>query len=325
MASYRHALPQMGGSIFLTDGGLETTLVFHEGVDLPCFAAFPLLAEEAGRERLRRYFAPYLETARGRGVGFILDTATWRANPDWGAKLGYSAADLVRINRDAVAFCEELLRDYASERTPIVINGVVGPRGDGYRADARMTAAEAQSYHAAQIAAFAEAGADMASAITMTYSEEAIGITRAATAAGLPVAISFTVETDGLLPSGETLKQAVEAVDGATGSAPAYFMINCAHPSHFEAVIAAGESWLDRVRGIRANASTASHAELDAATELDAGDPEDLGRRYGALRRRLGRFSIMGGCCGTDHRHIAAICEACLPDASRPQGSPLAA
>jgi homocysteine S-methyltransferase len=325
MALYRHALPQLGGSVFITDGGLETTLVFHEGVDLPCFAAFPLLESDQGRERLRRYFAPYLETARERGVGFILDTATWRANPDWGAKLGYSPEALANINRKAVAFCQELRERYAPERTPIVINGVVGPRGDGYRADTRMSAEEAERYHAAQIAAFADAGADMASAITMTYAEEAIGIARAAKAAGLPVAISITVETDGRLPSGETLKEAVEAVDRATGSAPAYFMINCAHPTHFEEAIAAGEPWLDRIRGVRANASTLSHAELDAATELDPGDPTDLGRRYRDLRGRLSRFSVMGGCCGTDHRHIAAICEACLPAAGRSHGSPLAA
>jgi homocysteine S-methyltransferase len=325
MAMYRHALPQLGGSVFLTDGALETTLVFHEGLDLPCFAAFPLLADEAGRERLRRYFAPYFDTAGARGVGFILDTVTWRANTDWGLKLGYSPEALANVNRNAVAFCEELRDGHGCERTPIVVNGVLGPRGDGYRADTRMTAAEAERYHAPQIAAFAEAGADMASAITMNYPDEAIGIARAARRAGLPVAISFTVETDGRLPSGEMLKEAIEAVDRATGSTPAYFMINCAHPTHFEAAIEAGEPWLDRIRGIRANASTLSHAELDAATELDAGDPADLGRRYRDLRERMRRFSVMGGCCGTDHRHIAAICEACLPDAPRPAMSPLAA
>ena len=212
------------------------------------------------------------------------------------------------------------LRDaWATQETPIVLNGVLGPRGDGYRADARMSADEAQGYHAAQIEAFRDGEADMISAITMTYPEEAVGIARAAKAAGLPAAISFTVETDGRLPSGDTLQAAIEQVDRATANAPAYYMINCAHPLHFEDALAAGEAsgdpWVHRIRGIRANASTMSHAELDAMTELDSGDPADLGRRYRALRRRLPGVCVMGGCCGTDHRHIAAICEACVAPA----------
>jgi homocysteine S-methyltransferase len=315
MPRYRHALPQLGPKIFLTDGGLETTLVFLEGLDLPCFAAFPLVAEEAGLETLRRYFRPYLETAVESGAGFILDTPTWRANADWGEKLGYAPRALAEINRQSVALAAEMRDAHATERVPIVIEGVVGPRGDGYRADARMSAQEAQGYHAAQIEAFRDTEADMVAAITMTYPEEAVGIARAARANGLPVAVSFTVETDGRLPSGDTLKAAIEQVDRATASAPAYYMINCAHPLHFEDAIAAGEPWVDRIRGIRANASTMSHAELDAATELDSGDPEDLGRRYRSLSRRLPRVSVMGGCCGTDHRHIAAICEACVAPA----------
>lgn len=313
MALYRHALPQLGNGVFLTDGGLETTLVFLEGMDLPCFAAFPLVTNETGREALRRYFRPYLATARDREIGFILDTATWRANPDWGEKLGYSPEALADISRQAVAMLVDLRNSYATEQTRIVINGVVGPRGDGYKADKRMSADEAQHYHGAQIATFRDSEADMISAITMTYPEEAIGIARAAQANDMPAVISFTVETDGKLPSGDTLRSAVEQVDQATGGAPAYYMINCAHPLHFEPAISSGEGWLDRIRGIRANASTLSHAELDEATELDIGDPDDLGRRYRDLRQRLSRFSIMGGCCGTDHRHIAAICEACVP------------
>ncbi|HEX8665168.1 MAG TPA: homocysteine S-methyltransferase family protein [Beijerinckiaceae bacterium] len=316
MPRYRHTLPQLGGQkIFLTDGGLETTLVFLEGIDLPCFAAFPLVADEGGREKLKEYFRPYLATAVKAGAGFVLDTPTWRANADWGEKLGWSPGALDAINRQSVAMAAELREAWATQATPIVLNGVLGPRGDGYRADARMSAEEAQAYHAAQIESFRDGEADMISAITMTYPEEAIGIARAAKAAGLPAAISFTVETDGRLPSGDTLRQAIEAVDRATGSGPAYYMINCAHPLHFEGAIAAGERWVDRIRGIRANASTMSHAELDAMTELDSGDPADLGRRYRDLRSRLRRVCVMGGCCGTDHRHVAAICEACAAPA----------
>jgi homocysteine S-methyltransferase len=153
----------------------------------------------------------------------------------------------------------------------------------------------------------------MVSAITMNYPEEAIGIALAAKDAGMPVVISFTVETDGKLASGATIGEAITAVDLATGATPIYFMINCAHPTHFDNVLPEDEAWLGRIRGVRANASHKSHAELDEATELDDGDPDDLGRRYRALRRSLPRMNVLGGCCGTDHRHIAAIAEAMTP------------
>src|SRR5215207_547764 len=233
MALYRHSLPQLDGAPFLADGGLETSLVFLDGVELPAFAAFPLLADEEGRQRLRRYFAPYLELAARRGAGFVLDTPTWRANADWGPRLGYDADGLARVNRDAVRFARELRRAAGAAPAQIVVNGVIGPRGDGYVAGERMTAAEAAGYHALQAEAFAAAGADMLTAVTMTYEEEAIGIARAAAAAGLPCAISFTVETDGRLPSGQELGAAIAAVDAATEGYPAYYMINCAHPTHF--------------------------------------------------------------------------------------------
>ena len=315
MTSYRDALPQLGGSVFLMDGGLETTLVFLEGLDLPCFAAFPLLLDDAGRQTLKRYFEPYLRTAADREVGFVLDTATWRANPDWGEKLGYSKEAITDINRRGVALAVEIRNASATSPTPIVINGVVGPRGDGYRADAKMTADDAQQYHSEQIEAFRNAGADMVSAITMNYAEEAIGITRAAKANDMPVVIAFTVETDGKLATGETLQSAIKRVDEATGGAPAYFMINCAHPTHFDDAISGVGDWSDRIRGVRANASAKSHAELDEAVELDAGDPVALAKEYRDLRKRLRHLSVLGGCCGTDHRHILAICDACLPAA----------
>lgn len=314
MVSYSDALPQLDGSVFLMDGGLETTLVFLEGLDLPCFAAFPLLLDDAGRQTLKRYFEPYLRTAADREVGFVLDTATWRANPDWGEKLGFSKEAITDINRRGVALAVEI-RNASASPTPIVINGVVGPRGDGYRADAKMTAGEAQQYHWEQIEAFRNAGADMVSAITMNYAEEAIGITRAAKANDIPVVIAFTVETDGKLATGETLQSAIKRVDEATGGAPAYFMINCAHPSHFDDAISGVGDWSDRIRGVRANASAKSHAELDEAVELDAGDPVALAKEYRDLRKRLPHLCVLGGCCGTDHRHILAICDACLPAA----------
>jgi S-methylmethionine-dependent homocysteine/selenocysteine methylase len=297
-------LPQLDGDVFITDGGMETTLIFHDGLELPHFASFVLLKDEEGREKLRRYFRPYVEIARARGVGILLDTPTWRANADWGDRLGYSAEALADVNRRGVAVLEELR---AETGALIVISGCIGPRGDGYQADERMSADEAEPYHAAQVATFADTAADLISALTITYADEAIGIVRAAERVGMPVVISFTVETDGRLPSGESLQGAVEAVDDATSGAAAYFMINCAHPTHFARVLEGSGGWLDRIRGVRANASTKSHAELDESTELDSGDPEDLARRYAELRSRLPKLNVVGGCCGTDHRHIGEI------------------
>jgi homocysteine S-methyltransferase len=310
MSIYRQRLPQLHDELFLTDGGLETTLIFHEGVALPSFAAFDLLKDETGTAVLRRYFDRYAAIARAQGTGLVLETPTWRANPDWAAKLGYDALALADANRRSVGLLLEVRSAFGGGR--LVISGNLGPRGDGYQAAARMSAAEAEAYHAPQIRVFAETDADMVAAFTMTYAEEAIGIVHAAKAAGMPVVISFTTETDGRLPSGETLDQAIARTDQATGGEPAYYMINCAHPTHFDHELAAGASWVERIRGLRANASTMSHAELDEATELDAGDPEDLGRRYRNLRQRMPHLCVLGGCCGTDHRHIAAICAACL-------------
>jgi len=302
------ALPQLAGDrVFLTDGGLETTLIFHRGVDLPLFAAFPLLDDTDGRALLRDYFRPFLATARERGAGFLVDTVTWRANPDWAAQLGYDADALDRVNRDAVAFARELREEAGDGTPPILISGVVGPRGDGYQADAQMTAVEAEHYHAAQVRSFAAAGADLVAAVTMTYVDEAIGIARAGAGAGLPAAISFTVETDGRLPSGQALGEAIEQVDAETLASPAYYMINCAHPTHFAGVLADGGAWRDRIAGVRANASTKSHAELDEASELDEGDPAELAVRYAELRSLLPNLNVVGGCCGTDSRHVAAV------------------
>ncbi|HEY7620170.1 MAG TPA: homocysteine S-methyltransferase family protein [Solirubrobacteraceae bacterium] len=309
--SYRTRLPHLhSDQPFVADGGLETTLIFHRGIDLPCFAAFDLLKDDAGRDELRAYFEPYVAIARERGVGLVLDTATWRANPDWARELGYSLEELDEVNRRAVALAEEIRAAGEDARTPIVINGVVGPRGDGYDPGELMSARRAEEYHARQIETFATSAADMVTAVTMTYPEEAIGIVRAANGAGLPVAASFTVETDGRLPDGTALKDAVEQVDAQTAGTAAYFMINCAHPTHFASVLDDDGGWRDRIGGLRVNASAKSHAELDEADELDEGDPVALGAEHRALRERLPRVTVLGGCCGTDQRHVAAVCGA---------------
>jgi S-methylmethionine-dependent homocysteine/selenocysteine methylase len=301
-------LPQLSGSVFIADGGMETTLIFRDGFDLPHFAAFTLLDDERGRAGLRAYYEPYLQVAREHGVGVVLDTPTWRANPDWGALLGYSPEQLDDVNRRAVGLLDELRGADAN----VVISGCVGPRGDGYVAGELMSADEAERYHSRQIGTFGASGADLVSAITMTYAEEAVGIARAAAAAGVPVVLSFTVETDGRLPSGQPLREAVEQAEAETAGSVSYFMVNCAHPTHFDDVLAGDEPWVQRVRGLRPNASTKSHAELDEAEELDAGDPVDLAARLGELRRRLPEMTVVGGCCGTDERHIGEMCKAVL-------------
>jgi S-methylmethionine-dependent homocysteine/selenocysteine methylase len=284
----------------ITDGGMETTLIFHEGLDLPHFASFVLLDDPAGIEALRAYYRTYLEIARNRSVGIVLDTPTWRANRDWGERLGYSGEDLADVNRRAVDLLEEL-------RQPgMRLSGCIGPRGDGYRVDSAMSADEAEEYHAAQVETFAGTSADLVSALTLTYADEATGVVRAANQSGTAVVISFTVETDGRLPSGQSLGEAIEQVDAETAGGAEYFMINCAHPTHFEGVLEPAP-WLDRLRGLRANASKKSHAELDEAEELDEGDPAELAAAYAELHERLPNLNVVGGCCGTDHRHIDAI------------------
>ena len=295
----------------LTDAGLETVLVFEEGLDLPQFAAFPLLDSDAGRMILRRYYVPFLRLARDRGSAFVLSSPTWRANPDWGELLGYDDNALAELNGRAVGFLEQLRDEVMSpvERDAVVIEGCVGPRSDAYRPTMRMDAAQAADYHGLQLRAFAAAGCAQAAALTLSYPEEAIGIVRAAQAAGLPIVIGFTVETDGRLPSGDSIEQAILAVDGATDGTARSFMINCAHPSHFEAALPAGDARL-RIHALRANASMKSHAELDAAEDLDAGDPTDLAQRYVALRRELPELHVLGGCCGTNLNHVTAISHA---------------
>lgn len=313
MPRYRTALPQLDGGLFLTDGGLETTLIFHDGWELPDFAAFLLLKDAAGVAALRTYFQTYAAIAHRFGTGLILESVTWRANADWGARLGYSPDALADTNRQAILLLEDIRKEVEDDQTRVVISGCIGPRGDGYIPSEMMSVQEAEEYHSAQIATFAETAADMVCALTMNYVQEAVGISCAAQRAGMPIAISFTLETDGRLPTGETLQSAIEAVDQATSGYPCYYMINCAHPTHFADVLPVNEPFVQRIHGLRANASHMSHAELNEAPELDIGDPAELGGQYAALCRRLARLNVLGGCCGTDQRHVEQIALACAP------------
>ena len=311
MARFNTPLPQQQGGLFLTDGGMETTLVFHQGIDLPCFAAFDLLKDEAGTTILKDYYDRYARLAKQYGVGLILESPTWRANPDWSRRIGYTDEELQDLNRKSIELMRQLAGEYAGEGTPVVVSACIGPRYDGYRPERIMSAEEAETYHLPQIRVYAEAGADLVSAFTMTNVEESAGITNAARACDIPVVISFTVETDGRIPTGQTLKEAIEAVDHETGNGPAYYMINCAHPSHFETVVESGEDWVRRILAIRANASRKSHAELDESEELDTGNPQELAGEYRRLLEKLRHVTVLGGCCGTDHRHVDEIFRLC--------------
>jgi homocysteine S-methyltransferase len=299
-------LPQLAGGLWVTGGGLETDLIFNRGIDLPEFAAFVLIDDEAGVRQMMDYYDGYFAIARERAAGLMLETPTWRANRDWGERLGWDRARLADANRRWIDVIAGLREQWAGSGVPIVLDGHVGPRGDGYVPGAQMSADEAADYHGEQIATLRESGAEMVTTLTVNYVDEAVGIARAAAAEGLASVISFTVETDGRLPTGQPLAEAIDQVDSETGGAPAYFMVNCAHPTHFENDLG-DEVTRERVRGVRANASKMSHAELDQAEELDPGDPQELAGDYSRLRDRLPNLNVLGGCCGTDHRHVAAI------------------
>ncbi len=315
----RHrSLPQLGGQMFVTDGGIETHLIFNQGEDLPEMSAYLLNMSERGRDTMREYYRAYIPIARQAGQGFLFDTNTWRANPDWGLKVGYDAAELRAANMAAVAFCREMQAEFAAAGVPSIISGVLGPRRDAWQYDRQMTVEEAETYHTPQVEAFAAANADYVTAYTLTNVPEAVGIARAARRSELPVVLSFTLETDGNLPGGKPLGVAIAEVDATTGAYPAYYMINCVHPIHFASTISTGGDWVSRIGGLRVNASMLSHAELDNSPTLDIGDWTDLAQRYARILPMLPNIRVIGGCCGTDHRHISAICDACLPGGHHP-------
>ncbi|MCG8685823.1 MAG: homocysteine S-methyltransferase family protein [Desulfobacterales bacterium] len=309
MPHYQNNLPLNGSKVFLTDGGLETTLIFEHHIDLPEFAAFTLFNKENGYQTLRDYYLPYIQVAKKNKNGFILESPTYRASRSWGDKLGYSKNDLKAANQTAISMLEELKFEFEDSDTPMVISGCIGPEGDGYKPTHTLSVEAAKEYHLEQILTFRKSGADLVSAYTINYVEEAVGIALAAKTAKIPAVISFTTETNGTLPSGQSLKSAIERVEQETGQYPIYYMINCAHPTHFSHILTE-EPWTKRIQAVRANASDKSHEELDASEELDAGDQAELGRLYQKLKSYLPGLHVFGGCCGTDHTHLETISNA---------------
>ena len=309
MSKYRNELPQLSGDLFLTDAGLETDLIFNHGIEIREFAAHTLLPNPHGREAVANYLRGFLSLANEYDAGFVLDSQTWKAHLHWAEDLVATEQELHETNKDAIAFIAELRDEFAGNSKPIVLNGVIGPRGDAYAPETRLAAKEAEEYHTKQIGWLAETEVDMVTALTFTQSDEAIGVVRAAHSAGLPVVISFTVETDGSLPTGQPLNEAISAVDDATDGAAAYFMVNCAHPDHFFDVLD-DSAWARRIRGLRCNASRLSHEELDECEVLDDGDPMELANQYKAITTAMPWLNVFGGCCGSDLRHVARIAKA---------------
>ncbi|MEH6631718.1 MAG: homocysteine S-methyltransferase family protein [Halopseudomonas aestusnigri] len=333
-ARYRNALPQLNGDLYLTDAGLETDLIFNHGIDIKGFAAHTLLPEKMGRLALTNYYRGFLSLAQTMNTGFILDGTTWKAHAHWADELGESIDDLRAANQASVAYIAELRDEYANNKRPILLNCSLGPRGDAYAPDYQISIREAEDYHALQVSWLAGTQVDMITAMTFTQAEEAIGAVRAAQTANLPIVVSFTVETDGLLPTGQSLQNAIDQVDRETDKGAIYFMVNCAHPDHFPDdlttdspapirpspdILSANSlfenntkdrDWAKRIKGIRCNASRMSHAELDNCAELDAGDPDELGRQYKTIYNKMPWLNIFGGCCGSDLRHVTEIARA---------------
>ncbi len=309
MPKYRSDLPQLTMSTFMTDGGLETDLIFNKGIELPEFAAFDLLKSSDGKQILKNYYHEYLVVAKKKCRGFVLEAPTYRANPDWVVKIGYSLDDLQNIHNSAIKELEDLREIFEDDKFKVPISVCIGPRGDGYVPSNIMTIEQAEEYHSSQIKVVSNTNADLVSALTINYNEEAIGIVNAAKKHHIPVVISYTVETDGNLPSGQSLKDAIISIDKVTNNYVSYFMINCAHPEHFKDILNPTESWTKRIKGLRANASNKSHAELDESEILDIGDKEELANDYCDLRNELPSLNIIGGCCGTDSTHLESICE----------------
>ncbi|TDJ46143.1 MAG: homocysteine S-methyltransferase [Gammaproteobacteria bacterium] len=309
MSRYRDNLPQLSGDLYLTDAGIETDLIFNHGIEIREFAAHTLLPDPAGREVMADYFRGFLALANEYDAGYILDSQTWKAHMHWAGDLGEDEAFLHQVNEESIAFMSSLREEFSGNKKPIVLNAAIGPQGDAYAPEVEVAADQAEEYHAKQLGWLAATDVDMITALTFTQSDEAIGVVRAASNVGLPAVVSFTVETDGKLPTGQPLGEAIGAVDEATDAAAAYFMVNCAHPDHFFHVLDDSD-WTRRIHGLRCNASRLSHAELDECEELDEGDPEELAAQYKSLFRSMPWLNVFGGCCGSDLRHVTKIAAA---------------
>lgn len=299
--------PQRDGVLYLTEGGQETEILYRHGRDLPEFAMYPLLDDAAAMSDLRSMYSAVLDVAAGHGFVAMISGLDYRGSPDWGEKLGYSRSALAEALERSIAFLREVARPYQGQIREIFIGGMLGPRGDAYALNKTITAEEANEYHSFQLEILKRAGVDFVSAVTFNSVAEAVGVARAAARIGVPLNISFTLESNHRLKSGLSLKEAVQAVDSHAGDArPDFYGINCSHPSEFEPALEPGD-WVLRFRSLRPNASAKDKMELCQIGHLEEGDPVDLGARMGVLARRYPHIDVWGGCCGTWDRHLHEI------------------
>lgn len=307
-----NSLPQLNGQICLTEGGIETYMQYKKGHELKSFCLFDLMNDPDAVSDLRVYHERLIEVALKHKVGAILDGIHYRTSRDWGELLGYSRQGLKEIVIRGVEFYKDLARQYQTAHSPMPVSGVVGPRGDAYAIGHIMTAAEAQDYHAEQIETMKLAGADFATALTFSQVDEAIGVVRAAQTFDFPVVVSFALGADGHLKTGVPLADAITAVDQATQNGPAYYMINCTHPVDFASAFEDPGPWINRVCGLRPNASSLAHGVLCQLGHLEEGNPDELAEQMADMANRFPHINVWGGCCGTDYAHIDKIASAVL-------------
>ena len=301
--------PRLENKFYLTEGGTETEILYKWGFELPEFAMFPLLDNPEADRVIRDMYRRYFEVAAEHNTGMLIVGHDYRASPDWGEKLGYSAEGLREMQQRTIQFLQEMRTEYEDRVSDVYIGASIGPRGDAYGTGDAITESEAEDYHSVQLENLEGTAADMAIALTFNNIPESIGVIRAGVAAGLPVGVSLTLTPEGRLRSGPSLREAIEAIEEATDGAAAWFGTNCAHPVEFEPAFADAGSWFDRLRYIRPNAAKMDKIALCSLGHLEDGDPVELGGEMGEIARRFPRADILGGCCGTDERHLSEIAQ----------------
>ena len=299
--------PRLKDKIYLTEGGTETEILYKWGYALPEFAMFPLLDNPEADAVIRDMYRRYFDVAAEHNTGMLVLGHDYRASPDWGAKLGYSPEGLAEMERRTVRFLDEIRAEYSAKVTDAYIAGCIGPRGDAYGTGAEIGENEAEDYHSVQLPTLRETPADMAIAVTFNNIPEAVGVIRAAEGIGLPIGVSLTLTTESRLRSGPTLRKAVETIDERTNGAAAWFGTNCSHPLEFEPALADEGPWIERLRYMRPNAVKMEKLALCKLGHLEDGDPVELGHQMGDLARRYPQMDLLGGCCGTDERHLDEI------------------
>jgi homocysteine S-methyltransferase len=297
---------QKEGRFYLSEGGSETELMYKYGFELPHFAMFPLLNNSDAVLKMREMYISYLEVAAKHKICALMGGLDYRASPDWGELLGYSPEGLAEANLQSIEFLREIANEYTSEIPGILIQGYIGPRGDAYERNENITENEAEDYHSVQLETLKKADVDLAHALTFNNIPESIGVARAAAKIGVPLGISLRLDSSSKLNSGPSLVEAITAIDKETDQSPEFYSINCSHPLEYEPAIEPGD-WINRVRGVRPNASKLEKIALCQIGHLEEGDPVELGEQCGDLARRYPHMDLWGGCCGTWNRHLEEI------------------